>query len=302
MRCDVNVSVRRRGGPLGVRCELKNLNSIRALEQASRALEEDPDNIADQGQDWLRMLIAPGGSLGGARPKASVVDDAGRLYIAKFPSTRDTYDVGGWELVVNGLADGCGLNVAPAQARKFASDHHCYMVRRFDRTDAGRRLHFASAMTLTGHGDGDDASTGASYLELAEVLINQGAQPNADLQELWSRIVFNILVSNTDDHLRNHGFILAPGSGWKLSPAYDMNPVPHADGLKLNVTEADNALDLELAREVAGYFRMDPRAANERIEEIRGIVAQWRTLAQGIGLSPREQDRMADAFRLAVGT
>ncbi|WP_044873012.1 HipA domain-containing protein [Pseudomonas sp. LFM046] len=272
---------------------------IRALEQASRALEQDPDNIAAEGQDWLRMLIAPGGSLGGARPKASVADDAGHLYIAKFPSTRDTYDVGGWEMVVNALASGCGLDVAPAQARKFASDHHCFMVRRFDRTDAGRRLHFASAMTLTGHSDGDDASTGVSYLELAEVLMNQGSQPNKDLRELWSRIVFNILVSNTDDHLRNHGFILMPGNGWKLSPAYDMNPVSHADGLKLNITDADNALDLELAREVAGYFRVNLREADEIIEEFREIVGQWRTLAGGVGLSAREQDRMADAFRLA---
>ncbi|MFZ6045432.1 type II toxin-antitoxin system HipA family toxin [Pseudomonas sp. CR3202] len=272
---------------------------IRALEQASRALEQDPENIADEGQDWLRMLIAPGGSLGGARPKASVADDAGHLYIAKFPSTRDTYDVGGWEMVVNALADGCGLNVAPAQARKFASDYHCFMVRRFDRTDAGRRMHFASAMTLAGHNDGDDASTGASYLELAEVLIRHGSQPNEDLQELWSRIVFNILVSNTDDHLRNHGFILVPGNGWKLSQAYDMNPVAHADGLNLNITDADNALDLDLAREVAGYFRVNLHAADEIIEEFRGIVSQWRTLAQRIGLSMREQDRMADAFRLA---
>ncbi|MEX5352021.1 HipA domain-containing protein [Pseudomonas juntendi] len=272
---------------------------IRALEQASRALEQDPDNVAAQGQDWLRMLIAPGGSLGGARPKASVADDAGRLYIAKFPSTRDSYDVGGWEMVVNALANGCGLEVAPAQARKFASDYHCFMVRRFDRTDAGRRLHFASAMTMTGHSDGDDASTGVSYLELAEVLMSQGAQPNLDLRELWSRIVFNILVSNTDDHLRNHGFILVPGRGWKLSQAYDMNPVPYADGLKLNITDADNALDLELAREVAAYFRLDRQQADDIIEDFRDIVGQWRILAQGLGLSAREQDRMADAFRLA---
>ncbi|EKT4521759.1 HipA domain-containing protein [Pseudomonas putida] len=271
---------------------------IRALEQASRALEQDPDNVAAQGQDWLRMLIAPGGSLGGARPKASVADDAGRLYIAKFPSTRDSYDVGGWEMVVNALANGCGLEVAPAQARRFASDHHCFMVRRFDRTDAGRRLHFASAMTMTGHSDGDDASTGVSYLELAEVIMSQGAQPNQDLRELWSRIVFNILVSNTDDHLRNHGFILVPGRGWKLSQAYDMNPVPYADGLKLNITDADNALDLELAREVAAYFRLDRQQADDIIEDFRDIVGQWRTLAQGLGLSAREQDRMADAFRL----
>ena len=272
---------------------------IRALEQASRALEEDPDNIAAEGQDWLRMLIAPGGSLGGARPKASVADDAGHLHITKFPSTRDTYDVGGWEMVVNALASGCGLNVASAQARKFASDYHCFMVRRFDRTGTGRRLHFASAMTMTGHSDGDDASTGVSYLELAEVLMHQGAQPNQDLRELWSRIVFNILVSNTDDHLRNHGFILVPGNGWKLSQAYDMNPVPHADGLKLNITEVDNALDLELVREVAGYFRVELREADEIIDNFRQVVAQWRILAGNLGLSGREQDRMADAFRLA---
>lgn len=273
---------------------------IRALEQASRALEDDHDNVSQQGLQWLRMLIAPGGSLGGARPKASVADEQGHLYIAKFPSSRDDYDVGGWEMVVNALAVGCGLNVATAQARRFASDHHCFMVRRFDRTDEGKRLHFASAMTMTGHVDGHDASTGVSYLELAEVLIRHGSQTNADLRELWSRIVFNILVSNTDDHLRNHGFILVPGSGWRLSEAYDMNPVPVADGLKLNITQADNTLDLELAREVAAYFRVGLDEGDEIIEEFQGIVRQWRTLAKQLGLAAREQDRMADAFRLAA--
>jgi serine/threonine-protein kinase HipA len=274
---------------------------IHDLERASRALEDDPDNVALEGQDWLRMLIAPGGSLGGARPKASVADDNGRLYIAKFPSTRDNYDVGGWEMVVNVLAVGCGLNVAVAEARKFASDYHCFMVRRFDRTEEGRRLHFASAMTMTGHVDGDDASTGASYLELAEVLMRHGVQTNADLRELWSRIVFNILVSNTDDHLRNHGFILVPGAGWRLSEAYDMNPVPVADGLKLNITEADNALDLDLAREVAEYFRLRLSEADTIIEDFRGTVSQWRTIANGLKLSAREQDRMASAFQLVDG-
>lgn len=272
---------------------------INALEQASRALEEDPDNTAPQGQDWLRMLVAPGGSLGGARPKASVADEDGHLYIAKFPSARDDYDVGGWEMVVNALAIGCGLNVATAEARKFASDYHCFLVRRFDRTQNGRRLHFASAMTMTGHVDGDDASTGTSYLELAEVLIRHGSQTKIDLRELWSRVVFNILVSNTDDHLRNHGFILVPGTGWRLSEAYDMNPAPVADGLKLNITEADNALDLELAREVAEYFRLGLHEADEIIEDFRGTVSQWRILANRLRLSAREQDRMAEAFRLA---
>ncbi|MCM7283662.1 HipA domain-containing protein [Enterobacter hormaechei] len=273
---------------------------IAALERASRSLEDDPDNRALMGHEWLRMLIAPGGSLGGARPKASVADDNGHLYIAKFPSTRDEYDVGGWEMVVNALAVGCGLNVASAQARKFASDHHCFMVRRFDRTDAGQRLHFASAMTLTRHLDGDDYSTGVSYLELAEVLIRNGAKTNADLQELWSRIVFNILVSNSDDHLRNHGFILVPGKGWRLSEAYDINPVPRSDGLKLNITEADNALDMELAREVAEYFRLKLTDADGIIASFRGIVSQWRTIADGLTLTYREQEQMAEAFRRAM--
>ncbi len=272
---------------------------IATLERASRALESDPENRAVQGNEWLKMLIAPGGSLGGARPKASVVDEQGLLYIAKFPSIRDDYDVGGWEMVVNALATACGLNVASAIARKFASDHHCFMVRRFDRTPEGKRLHFASAMTMTHHIDGEDASTGVSYLELAEVLIRQGAQTNSDLQELWSRIVFNMLVSNTDDHLRNHGFILVPNKGWRLSAAYDLNPVPYADGLKLNVTQADNALDLALAREVAPYFRLSVTKANVIIERFQAVVMQWRVIASHLGLSQREQEKMADAFRLA---
>jgi serine/threonine-protein kinase HipA len=272
---------------------------LRALEQASRALENDPDNTSLEGREWLRMLIAPGGSLGGARPKASVADEQGHLWIAKFPSARDDYDVGGWELVVNALANHCGLRVATGIARRYASDHHCFMVKRFDRTGRGGRLHFASAMTMTDRVDGDDASGGASYLELAEVLMEHGSETNTDLRELWSRIVFNILVSNTDDHLRNHGFILDPGHGWRLSAAYDMNPVAHADGLKLNITDADNALDLELAREVAEYFRISRPDAEDIIESIKGVVSQWPTLAGALGLSRREQDYMASAFRLA---
>ncbi|EXF91238.1 toxin HipA [Pseudomonas fluorescens HK44] len=273
---------------------------LRALEEASRALESDPDNTSPDGREWLRMLIAPGGSLGGARPKASVADEQGHLWIAKFPSTRDEYDVGGWEMVVNALASHCGLRVANGIARCFASDHHCFMVKRFDRTEKGGRLHFASAMTMTDRIDGDDALVGASYLELAEVLINHGSETKADLRELWSRIVFNILISNTDDHLRNHGFILDPGRGWRLSDAYDMNPVAHADGLKLNITDSDNALDLELAREVAEYFRVSRKDADEIIENFQEVVSQWPTVANALGLSKREQDNMAPAFRFSV--
>ena len=272
---------------------------LRELEAASLALERDEDNTAAAGDDWLRMLIAPGGSLGGAGPKASVVDPNGQLWIAKFPSVRDEHDVGAWELVVHTLARGCGLRVPESLARRFANPHHTFLVKRFDRTTAGGRLHFASGMTLTGHKDGDDGSTGVSYLELARVLINHGAQTDIDLHELWSRIVFNLLISNTDDHLRNHGFILAPGKGWRLSEAYDMNPVPESHGLKLNISEADNALDLDLVRSVAPYFRVDGKVANETIERSQAVVKQWPKIAARLGVPAREQNRMAPAFGLA---
>jgi serine/threonine-protein kinase HipA len=273
--------------------------SLRKLEAASLAIERDEDNTEDEADAWLRTLIAPGGSLGGARPKASVVDSSNHLWIAKFPSVRDEHDVGAWELVVQTLARGCGLRVPESQARRFAHRHHTYLVRRFDRTDLGRRLHFASAMTLTGHKDGDDASTGASYLEIARVLVDHGAQTKADLQELWSRIVFNVLVSNTDDHLRNHGLILVPGKGWRLSDAFDMNPAPGSLGLALNISESDNSLDLELVRSVAPFFRVTTKTAVETITSSRAIVKQWRKIAGRLGLSARACDQMAPAFRLA---
>lgn len=271
---------------------------LRELEAASLALECDEDNTSAAGDDWLRMLIAPGGSLGGARPKASVVDPQGQLWIAKFPSVRDEHDVGAWELVVQTLAKGCGLAVPQSLARKFASQQHTFLVKRFDRVPAGR-LHFASAMTLTGRLDGDDASTGASYLEIARVLIDHGANTATDLRELWSRIVFNMLISNTDDHLRNHGFILVPGKGWRLSDAYDMNPVPESEGLKLNVSEVDNVMDLDLARSVAPYFRVSKKMADEIVLRSQAVVRQWPKIADGLKVRTREQERMAAAFRLA---
>lgn len=272
---------------------------LRALQAASLALERDEDNTAPGADEWLRMLIAPGGSLGGARPKASVVDPDGHLWIAKFPSARDEHNMGAWEMVVHTLAHSCGLRVSAALAQPFANPHHTFLVRRFDRTTSGRRLHFASAMTLTGRQDGDDASTGASYLEIARVLMDHGAQTDTDLRELWSRIVFNMLVSNTDDHLRNHGFMLVPGKGWRLSEAFDMNPVPHAQGLKLNVSEADNLLDLDLARSVAHYFRVRKDDADRIITDFQAVVAQWPAIASSLQVTRREQELLAPAFRLA---
>jgi serine/threonine-protein kinase HipA len=271
---------------------------LRELESASRALENDSNDDDPATDEWLRLLLAPGASLGGARPKATVVDPDGHLWIAKFPSAKDRYDVGAWERVVATLAERCGLRVPISDARTFGSNEHTFLVRRFDRHATGARIHFASAMTLTGNNDGADASSGASYLEIAEIIMSQGAAPREDLIELWSRIVFNVMVSNTDDHLRNHGFLLTPDAGWRLSPAFDMNPVPGSSGLGLNINESDNALDLELVRSVAPYFRIRETQAASIIDRIADVVSSWREIAGSLGLKRTEQGAMADAFSM----
>lgn len=274
---------------------------LRELENASLQLEKDGAEDDKDYDQWLRMLIAPGGSLGGARPKASVIDTDGSLWIAKFPSRNDDTDLGGWEKVVHDLAQRAGISTPEAMAKRFNTSRHVFLSRRFDRTNGQRRIHFASAMTLLGRSDGDDHSAGVSYLELAEFIIRNGARTDADLEQLWRRIVFFISVSNTDDHLRNHGFLQVPGGGWTLAPAYDMNPSPGADGLLLNITEGDNALSLDLAREVADLFRVKERRAGEIITEVVAAVQPWRKLAERIGISGRESERVASAFRLADG-
>ncbi len=273
--------------------------SLRELEQASLNLEQNEAQDDPDYAKWLRMLIAPGGSLGGARPKASVLDENGALWIAKFPSRRDENDVGAWEGVVNHLATRAGLRVATTQTRQFASDHRTFLSKRFDRTSDGSRIHFASAMTLLQRSDGDDAASGTSYLELAELIMQSGAQTEADLEELWRRIVFSICVSNTDDHLRNHGFLLCQ-SGWSLAPAYDINPNPQGAGLSLNISETDNAQDLTLAREVAPFFRISVARATEIISEVTAAVQPWQALAKSLGISRENRERMAPAFARAV--
>lgn len=270
--------------------------SIRELEEASLRFEEDDADDALKIK-WLNMLMAPGSSLGGARPKASVVDSDGQLWIAKFPSKNDGKDMGAWEMVVHELAVNAGLNVADAMTGKFYSKQHTYLTRRFDRNKEGR-IHFASAMTLLGHIDGSDYQRGVSYLDMAEFIMQHGAQPNADLEELWKRIVFYISVSNTDDHLRNHGFLLTD-KGWMLSPAYDINPVETGTGLSLNISDKDNALDLDLAKEVALYFRVTDKRADEIINLVKKSVSGWSKQAERIGISKTDRDSMAKAFRVS---
>ncbi len=269
--------------------------ALRDLEYASLQLEkvnapDDPEYLK-----WLNMLMAPGSSLGGARPKANIQDMDGGLWIAKFPSQNDQQDMGAWEMLAYRLAVQSGIDMAPSRIQKFSHHQHTFLTQRFDRQTGGKRIHFASAMTLLGYTDGTDYHDGVSYLELLEFIMQNGADVDNDLKKLWSRIVFNVCISNTDDHLRNHGFLLTD-SGWILSPAYDINPTPNGTGLKLNISENDNALDLDLVKEVAPYFRLKEKEVNVIIYTIQQNVAQWEQIARDLGISRNEMEMMRNAF------
>lgn len=266
------------------------ISSLRELEFAVQKIEEsesdDPEYLK-----WLFMLMSPGSSLGGARPKASVLDENNHLWIAKFPSRYDDYDIAAWEYLAYQLAINAGIQMAPCRIEKFNHHHHTFLTKRFDRT-ASSRLHFTSAMTQLGYYDGDYE---ASYLELAQFLTEQGSNTKYDLAQLWRRIVFNIAISNTDDHLRNHGFIYH-NKGWILSPAYDLNPVTPANGLHLNITDTDNRLDFNLAMEVTDFFQLKKSAAETIKQEVLSSVSQWQNTANKIGISRQEQLMLAPAF------
>lgn len=267
-------------------------STLRDLEYASFLVEHEEDD--EKLDPWLAMLIAPGSSLGGARPKASVVDEKGELWIAKFPGKDDERDSGAWEMLVSDLARAAGIEMSECRLDSFSKRGSTFLTKRFDRIGEGR-IHFASAMTLLGRKDGDDAAAGASYLELAEFIMRSGSRPDADLRELWKRIVFSIAVSNTDDHLRNHGFLL-DAKGWRLSPAYDINPSPDSAGLSLAIDEHDNSLDFGLALSVAPYFRLSKPEALSIMEAIRGVTATWRERAKALGIRKPEIERMQRAF------
>ncbi|GAA3623300.1 type II toxin-antitoxin system HipA family toxin [Flavivirga jejuensis] len=270
--------------------------SLRELEQISLRLEDDDVTEDPQYLKWLSMLIAPGASLGGARPKASIIDNDGSLWIAKFPSLNDQGDIGGWEIVTYELAIMAGVNMAESKAQKLSSDYYTFLTKRFDRSNDGQRVHFASAMTMLGYTDGQDHTDGASYLELVEFIQSNGANVVQDLEQLWRRIIFSICVTNTDDHLRNHGFLLT-NDGWILSPAYDINPIETGTGLKLNISDEDNSLDLNLALEVSEFFRLTEKRATEIIEEVLNAVGNWKEIAIKYGMSRVEQELKSLAFK-----
>ena len=266
--------------------------TLRKLESASLAFEKNNDGMEEK---WLKQLLAPGSSLGGARPKASVLAPDDSLWIAKFPSKYDDIDVGAWEMVVHDLGILCGLNIPEAKLEKFSNIGSTFLVKRFDRCKK-RRIHFASAMTLLGKVDGASASDGTGYLEIASLIREYGATPKKDLNELWKRIVFNIAVSNTDDHLRNHGFLLT-NEGWILSPLYDVNPNPEGDVLSLNIDEDSNLIDFELAISTAKLFNLTEKEAKIQVNEIKKVVEDnWRYLAKNYNLNRGEIERMSPAF------
>ncbi len=267
-------------------------SSIRELQYSAEAIESDKD--ISESKKWLYILIAPGSSLGGARPKANILDDNNHPWIAKFPSKNDTIDKAKWELLAYKLALKAGINMSESKIEKVSGNYYTFFTKRFDRK-YGERIHFASAMTMTGNNEDTLKNTTASYLDLAEFIQYNGTNIEEDLHQLWKRIVFNIAISNTDDHLRNHGFILTK-SGWALSPAYDINPSVDKDGLSLNIDMDNNSLSFELAKSVGEYFQLDDLQMDEIISDVISVIANWKETAKETGISRSEIQIMESAF------
>ncbi|WP_339739342.1 HipA domain-containing protein [uncultured Sunxiuqinia sp.] len=267
--------------------------SVRALQHSAELVESDADTA--EIKKWLAILMAPGSSLGGARPKANILDMDGHPWIAKFPSKSDPVNKGAWEYLAYRLAINAGVEMAESKLEHIAGKYDTFFTKRFDR-DKQERSHFASAMTMTGRSEDLIRDEPPSYLDIVEFIQFSGTRVDEDLKQLWRRIVFNILISNTDDHLRNHGFILTD-EGWRLSPAYDVNPSIDKDGLALNIDMDNNVLDIELAKTVGPFFRLSAKEMNNILDEVKSSVSYWQRIANQIGIPQSEQAVMAAAFR-----
>jgi serine/threonine-protein kinase HipA len=270
-------------------------SSVRELQHAANLVEGDSESVDIK--KWLAILMAPGSSLGGARPKANILDEEKSLWIAKFPSKNDTMDKAAWEFLAYQLSIDAGVEMAHCRLEKIAGRYHTFFTKRFDR-HKGERIHFASAMTMTGNSEDTIRDTSASYLDIAEFIQNNGTEVEKNLHQLWRRIVFNIAISNTDDHLRNHGFLLTD-KGWVLSPAYDINPSTDKNGLALNIDMDNNALDIELAKSVGVFFRLTESDMKKILGEVLSSVNNWRKTAKQLGISRAEQELMQAAFRFS---
>ena len=270
------------------------VTSIRELFAAAQEIEKSEELSQRPEKKWIMQLIDPGTSLGGARPKAAVIDTDGRLAVAKFPSRFDDYDIGLWEHFAHHLAQKAGITTAETTVIETGKKYHALLSKRFDRTSDGRRVHFASSLTMTGFQDGDGAKTGKGYPDIADFIIRCGCKAEDDLKQLYRRIAFNICIGNTDDHFRNHGFLLT-SKGWVLSPAYDLNPTTKTTHA-LMITPKTNDSDLNELLKSSDVYMLDNQTANQIIDEVKSAVADWRTLAQRIGISKSEMKRFERRF------
>ncbi|MDE5903105.1 MAG: type II toxin-antitoxin system HipA family toxin [Muribaculaceae bacterium] len=269
------------------------LANVRELMLAAHEIEASEENHLLPSRRWLAQLLHPGTSLGGARPKASVVDEEGYLTVAKFPSRKDDYDVGLWEHFCHVMGRKAGLDVAET-ATIPGEDYHILLSKRFDRDESGKRIHFASALTLLGLTDGDNASTGYGYPDIVDFIIQHGCNVEQNLEELYRRVGFYIIVGNSDDHFRNHGFLLTR-SGWQLSPAYDINPTL-SDNQSLLIDHSSSESNLEILLKSAGDYMLSDEKALAIINEVKSAMRPWRSEARRLRLPQRDIDMFAPRF------
>lgn len=267
------------------------LANVRDLIVASMEIEKCEEEELLPAKKWVFQLLQPGSSLGGARPKATVISGDKALYMAKFPSRKDDYDVGLWEHFAHLLALKAGVNAAQTEALSVGEKYHALLSRRFDRTPEGRRVHFASAMTLLGLSDGDNAATGHGYLDIVDFILQNCTRVEENLQELYRRVAFNICIGNSDDHFRNHGFLLT-AKGWTLSPAYDMNPTLN-EYQSLLVSSVSNVADLGVLLDACEDYMLGRGIVESIIQEVIGAVKDWRKLAVRLGITQREINMFA---------
>lgn len=274
------------------------LTDIRELIAASSEIEKSEDENRLPEMRWIAQLVQPGSSLGGARPKASVIDENRILYIAKFPSRKDDYNVGLWEHFSHLLAKKAGVNAAETRVISTSDKYHTLLSRRFDRRKDGKRIHFASAMTLLGLNDGDNANTGNGYLDMVDFILQNCTNVEDNLKELYRRVAFNICIGNTDDHFRNHGFLLT-AKGWTLSPAYDMNPTLN-EYQSLLINSHSNKSDLNELLNACEEYMLQKQSAQQIISEVLNAVKEWQSLATRLGIAKSEQERFAAVFERQI--
>lgn len=270
------------------------LTDIRVLVAASMEVEKSEERNLLPDKKWLLQLVHPGTSLGGARPKAGVLDEEGELCVAKFPSRNDEYDIGLWEHLCHLLAKEAGVEAAETRAITAGEKYHTLLSKRFDRTTDGRRRHFSSAMTLLGLTDGCNAQTGNGYLDIVDFILQHCCNVEANLRQLYRRVAFSIAIGNSDDHFRNHGFLLTP-KGWTLSPAYDLNPTFN-DHQSLLINATTNRSDLQLLLASSEEYMIGKKEATHIIEEVKDGVSRWRSMATRLGIAKREMDLFAQVF------